>query len=124
MSHKKLRNEIVEWLKSENFKRKVIFSVPIQKLVYFNKSGMKHAISRNYNFPEIELKVAKIIPEVLSNSFYMGFEKNTKEIPNLKGVHNYYSIIIFEKEIYEIWLKVKETRDLTYFYDYGIIKKL
>lgn len=124
-SKKELKKEILEWLKSENWNRRKFFSIPINKIVEFSKSGMKHSISRNYKFPEIELQLTKNIPAILSNSYYLGFDKHSKTADkNIKGVHNYYNIVLFEKQLYEVWLKVKETRDLTYFYDFGIIRKL
>lgn len=125
MSKKELKEEVLKWVKSQGLINRKFFSVPIQKFIEFNTKGLKHAISRNYNYPEIEIQLLKNIPQILPNSHYMGFEKNTKTTDkNIKGVHNYYDIVCFEKELFEVWLKVKETKDKTYFYDFGIIRKI
>lgn len=125
MSKKELKISVLAWLKEVRKEKRVFFSVPIQQFVEFNYKGLKHSISRNYNFPEIELQIIKNIPNILPNSYYMGFDKNTKkENENVKGVHNYYDIVFFKGNLYEVWFKVKETKDKTYFYDYGIIRKI
>lgn len=122
---KELRKEILDFVKSQRWYGQKMYSIPIQKFVHFNAKGVKHSISRNYKFPNIELQLAKNIPSLLSDSTYLGFDKNTNtEDINIKGVHNYYNIILFEQQLYEVWIKIKETRDLTYFYDFGIIRKL
>lgn len=125
MSIKELKAEILEWVKAQRWTGQKMYSIPIQRFVHFNFKGYKHSVNRNYKYPEIELQLTKNIPAILSNSHYLGFDKNNKkEDINIKGVHNYYNIVMFEQELYEVWIKVKETRDLTYFYDFGIIKKL
>lgn len=122
---KKIKAEILEWIKTQKHTSKKFYCVPLQKIVHFNAQGLKHAVSRNYKYPEIELQLTKRVPAIIADSFYMGFDKHTKtEDKNIKGVHNFYNIVVFEKQLYEVWMKVKETRDLTYFYDFGIIKKL
>lgn len=125
MTNKELKEEIFKWMENEKVNQKKFFSIPINKIVEFNKKGIKHAVSRSYKYPKIELKIIKEIPKILPNSFYMGFDKNTKKgFKNVKGVHNYFDIVLFEGDLYEVWFKVKETRDKTYFYDHGIIKKM
>lgn len=67
---------------------------------------------------------AKTLPKLLSDSFYMGFEKDGKQRKGVIGVHNYYSMGIYKGKIYEVWIKIKETKDSTFVYDMGIIKEL
>ncbi len=125
MTTKKLKEDVLKWIKSEGLINRIFFSIPIQKFVEFNTKGLKHAISRNYKYPEIEIQILKNIPEILPNSHYMGFDINTKTSDkNIKGVHNYYDIVFFKGELFEVWIKVKETKDKTYFYDFGIIRKI
>lgn len=125
MTTKELKEKALLFIKGKSFINKKFFSIPIQKIVEFNAKGIKHAINRNYKFPEIELQLIENIPKILTDAHYMGFEKNTKKTDkNVIGVHNYYNLIVFEGNMYEVWLKVKETRDKTYFYDFGIIRKL
>ncbi|HRO76957.1 MAG TPA: hypothetical protein PLP27_12520 [Crocinitomicaceae bacterium] len=121
-----LKRELLQWVKNQNWTNRKFVSIPIGQIVEFTASGIKHTISRNYkNFPEVEIQMAKNIMAILPNSFYMGFDRNTdKKRAELKGVHNFYDIVKFEDSLYEVWFKVKETRDKTYFYDHGIIKKL
>lgn len=120
-----LKKELTEWIDSQKWENKKFFSIPIQKFVDFSKKGMQHTASRNYKYPEIELQIAKNIMKILPNSHYMGYSSNTdKKRPEVKGTHNYFDIVSFSGELYEVWFKVKETRDKTYFYDHGIIRKL
>lgn len=125
MSKGNLKREILDWLKKERKTGRKFFSIPIQKFVEFTPRGFKHAISRNYKYQDVEIQLIKKIPEVLPNSHYIGFEKNTlKQNKDIIGVHNYYDIILYDGELYEVWFKVKQTKSKTYFYDYGIIRKL
>lgn len=123
-SKQELRQDLLKWLKAEKWDNKKFFSIPLQRFVYFTKSGFKHTIYRNYKNPEIELQIAKNIPKILPNSLYMGLTKDEKKIESVIGVHNYYDIIAFKGDLYEVWFKVKETKEKTYFYDHGIIRKL
>ena len=123
-SKEDLKKEVLEWIKQQKWNKK-FYSVPIQQFIHFTKSGMKHALKRNYKSSNVEIRLIKDIPKILSDSYYMGFSKNTDiKDKNTKGVHNYYAIVVLDKNIYEVWLKVKETRDKTYFYDHGVIRKI
>lgn len=119
-----LRKEVLDYFKSRRIIGRTYYSLPIQKLIHFNKKGLKHLVSRNYNQPNIELNLAKNLPKILSDSFYMGFTPNTKSNKDVLGVHNYYSIGIYQGKIYQVWIKVKETKGLVFMYDFGIIKEL
>jgi len=120
-----LKAELLEWIESQNWNKKSFYSIPIRQFVEFSKKGMKHTINRHYKNPEIELMITKDIMKILPNSHYISFDKNkdsTKK--NVIGTHNYYDIVLYENVLYEVWLKVKETKDRTYFYDHGVIRKL
>jgi hypothetical protein len=62
--------------------------------------------------------------EILPNSKFINFEKDKLGRENVNGVYNYYAVVFYKEEYYEVWFKVKSTRDKTFFYDHGIIKKL
>lgn len=123
---KKLREEALEWLKSQGKFNRRFYCVAIQSIVSFQYKGLKHAISRNYKYPNVELQIIKIIPEIFTSAHYICFDKNEdlKTIREVRGTHNYYAIVSFELKIYEVWLKIKETKDGYFFYDYGIIRML
>lgn len=119
-----LRSEILAWVKKNKLQQKKFYSIPIRRMVHFPISGFKHSAYRHHKAPEVELQLLKRVHEVLTNSYYVGFEKNTKDERHVKGTHYYYNIVFCGGRLYEIWIKVKETRDKTYFYDLGVIKEL
>lgn len=125
-SKKELREELKKWLKSQRLHNRKFYSLPINRMVEFTNKGMRHAISVNHKkHTEIEIRMIKDIMKILPNSFYMGFDKNeNKSKKEEKGVHNFYDIVLFDGALYEVWFKVKETKDKAFFYDHGIISKL
>jgi len=129
MATKKIdvRKEVLKYLEDNKIIGKRLYIVPIQKIVTINKRGIKHVVSKKYGenkHQEIRLRLLKNIPKILSESYYMGFDKNTKSPNQVLGVHNFYAITVYNKKMYEVWLKVKETRDLTFVYDMGIIREI
>lgn len=124
MSNKDIRQYLLNWVKSQDWENKGFYSIPIQKFVYFTKAGFKHTINRSYKYPEVELLLIKRIMEILPNSKFIGFEKDKLGRDNVNGVYNYYAVVCHDDNFYEVWFKVKSTRDKSFFYDHGIIRKL
>jgi hypothetical protein len=119
-----LRIEIWQWVKESGLEGKILYSVPLNKLVHFSHKGLKHAISVHHGYPEIELELVRQLPRILVDAYYVGFSPNKDGNPLIIGVHDFYNIVIHENKIYQIWLKVKETRDKTFYYDHGVISEL
>ena len=119
-----LRREIWKWYKESGLETKVLYSIPINKLVHFSPKGLKHAISIHHGHPEIELELVKQLPKILVDAYYVGFSPNKDGNPLIFGVHDFYNIVIHKKKIYQIWLRVKETREKAFYYDHGVISEL
>jgi hypothetical protein len=119
-----LRREIWSWVKKSGLSKRVFFSVPINRLVYFSPKGLKHSISKHHGYPELELMLVLQLPKILVDAYYVGFNPNNRGDLSIAGVHDFYNIVVYEAKIYEIWLKVKETRDKVFYYDHGIIREL
>jgi hypothetical protein len=120
----KLRQEIWTWAKKSGLNKRVFFSVPINRLVFFSPKGIKHSISMHHGYPELELNLVKQLPKILVDAYYVGFNPNNSGDQSVVGVHDFYNIVVFEAKIYEIWLKVKETKEKAFYYDHGIIREL
>lgn len=122
-----IRKAVLKYLDDNKIIGKRLYIVPIQKIVTISKQGIKHVVSKRYgarDHQEVRIKLLKNIPKIIVDSYYMGFEKNTKKSENIVGVHNFHAITVYERKIYSVWIKVKETRDLTFVYDMGIIQEL
>lgn len=119
--------EILQELKAKKILNKKFYSVEVG-LYEINKAGLKHSFSRSYSKTSagkaLEFELLKNIMIVLANSIYISFENDYKTRAEVKGVHNYYNIILFKGKLYEVWYKVKETKDKKFFYDMGIIKEI
>lgn len=101
--------------------------IPVKEIITINKKGLKHLMSRNYGKDDnkiVRINLVKNILKILSDAVYVSFEANTKPNNFTKGVHNFYSIAVYQQKIYEVWIKIKETRDLTFVYDIGIIREM
>lgn len=101
----KLRQEIWNWAKNSGLNKRVFFSVPIGKMVYFSPKGLKHSISKHHGYAELELKLVKQLPKILVDAYYMGFNPNDRGDQSIAGVHDFYNIKAF-------------------YYDHGIIREL
>jgi Large polyvalent protein-associated domain 3 len=102
----------------------VHLNVPeIDQIVEFTWKGIKHDLSRAYQNPTTEIKLLKQMPELLISALYLGFDPNEEENKEVRGVHNFVNLASEDQELWQIWLKVKETLDKSFFYDHGIIKE-
>lgn len=118
--------EVLKYMEENKIIGKRFSVLPVDKIITINKKGIKHLISRKYGSSDnnnVRLQLVKNLPKILSESHYMGFDPDTKTA-NVKGVHNFYALTVYQQRIYEVWIKVKETRDLTFVYDMGIIREL
>lgn len=128
--NKKEINAIVFYLTNKKVIGKKFYSVPIRDVFEISKNGVIHALNRNYGktdeLQKIEVELIKNLLEVISNSIYVSFEANNKisNSDKVKGVHNHYNIVLFNKKLYEVWFKIKETKDKLFFYDLGIIREI
>lgn len=119
--------EILKDLKSKKVLNKKFYSVEVG-IYEINKSGLKHSLSRTYaktqQGKKIEVELLRNIMSVISNSIYISFDKDARGKQGVKGVHNYYNIVLFNGALYEVWYKIKETKDKKFFYDMGIIREI
>ena len=119
---KKLREEMKIWAKN-NLVGKKVYLPEINQIVEFTWKGIKHSLSRSYQNPTTEIKLLKQMPELLISAFYLSFELNEAANQEVRGVHNFVNLATEDDELWQVWLKIKETMDKTFFYDHGIIKE-
>lgn len=127
MEKAKVFKEILKDLKAKKVLNKKFYSVGVG-IYEINKNGLKHALSRTYSKTiegkKLESELLKNIMVVISNSIYISFDQDTRGKQGVKGVHNYYNIVLFNGSLYEVWYKIKETKDKTFFYDMGVIREI
>lgn len=119
--------EIIKDLKAKRVLNKKFYSVGVG-IYEINKNGLKHALSRTYaktlEGKRIEVELLKNLMLVISNSIYISFDQDMRGKQGVKGVHNYYNIVLYNAALYEVWYKIKETKDKTFFYDMGVIREV
>lgn len=127
MTKAELFREILKDLKAKRILDKKFYSVEVG-LYEINKSGLKHAFSRAHatdkNHKKVEAELIKNIMQVITNSIFISFEPDYRGRAGVKGVYNYYNIVLFNGSLYEAWYKIKATKDKTFFYDMGIIREI
>lgn len=127
MDKAKIFKEIMKDLKVKRVLNKKFYSVEVG-IYEINKNGLKHCLSRTYSKTiegkRMEAELLKNIMSVISNSIYISFDQDERGKQGVKGVHNYYNIVLFNGTLYEVWYKIKETKDKKFFYDMGIIREI
>lgn len=126
MTKAEIFNQILKDLKAKKILGKKFYSVPTG-LYEINKAGLKHSFSRTYGKTkegkQLEIELLKNLMLVVTNSIYINFDKDYKGRVSVKGVHNYYNIVLFNGKLYEVWYKVKQTDTKSFFYDMGVIRE-
>ncbi|MCF6183716.1 MAG: hypothetical protein L3J56_03655 [Bacteroidales bacterium] len=125
----KLKEEMFIWAKLE-LNGLIITNLDAQMKILINMRGLKHTLKgKSYkNIDLIEKNEASImsvknLKYFLENSKYQGLEKDRRQRDNIVGFHIFTDIYEYKNINYRLIIKVKETRDKTFFYDQALIQK-
>lgn len=125
----KLRDEMFIWAKMELNGLNIV-NTDTQMEILINMQGLKHTLKgKSYKNVglieknEASIESVKYLKYFLETSKYERFEEDTRHRDNIVGFHVFTNVFNYKNVEYYLTIKVKETRDKTFFYDQALIQK-
>ena len=125
----KLRDEMFIWAKME-LNGLIVINTDAQMEILINMRGLKHTLKGKsyknldlFEKNEASIMSVKYLKDFLESSKHEGFEEDIRQRDNIMGFHVFTDTFNYKNIEYYLTIKVKETRDKTFFYDQALIQK-